>query len=92
MKWNNVNFKTELKRLESISRLSRIDPDHIDHAFQISKKTGPQFGRTDLFMGDNFNSPLSCKCIKQYYSNKIRDDESGFCVDEYELFQLLKNR
>jgi len=90
MKCNNLNFNMELKKLESKSKLSRIDPNHTSNAFQISKNTGPQFGKTDLFMGDNFNSPFSCRCIKRYYSNKIREDESSFGVDEYELFQLFK--
>ncbi|CAG8527238.1 4311_t:CDS:2 [Funneliformis mosseae] len=90
MKHNKINFKMELKNLESKSKLSRIDPNHTSKAFCISQDTGPQFGKTDLFMGKNFNSPLNCSCIQQYYMDKIRDDESGFCVDEYEIFQIFK--
>ncbi|CAG8484799.1 4679_t:CDS:2 [Funneliformis caledonium] len=90
MKHNKINFKMELKNLESKSKLSRIDPNHTSKAFCISRDTGPQFGKTDLFMGKIFNSPLNCSCIQQYYMDKIRDDESGFCVDEYEIFQIFK--
>ncbi|CAB5371793.1 unnamed protein product [Rhizophagus irregularis] len=86
---NNLNFSTELKKLESRSILSRIDPNHISNAFYISKNTGPRFGKYDLFLEDNFNLPLSCRCSKQYYLNDIRD-EFYFCIDEYELFKIIK--
>ncbi|RIA91313.1 hypothetical protein C1645_737193 [Glomus cerebriforme] len=89
MKYNHLNFSTELKQLESRSRLSRIDPNHTSNAFYISKNAGPGFGKNDLFLGDNFNLPSSCSCTRQHYLNEIRD-ESLFCIDEYELFKIIR--
>ena len=49
---------------------------------------GPSFGSGDLVLGNNFYK--NC-CVKRTYEEPIRESENNFFVEEYEVFQIIKN-
>ena len=51
---------------------------------------GPSFGNNDLFLyGNNFYERSVCG--KVAYEKPIRESKKEFSVEEYEVFQIIKN-
>ena len=60
------------------------------HAINNLFLHGPSFGDEDLTLsGINYFNDNYCK--KSSYERPIRETESKFSVEEYEVFQVVKN-
>ncbi|PKK59931.1 hypothetical protein RhiirC2_762254 [Rhizophagus irregularis] len=68
----------------------------MNNTFSYPNWCGPSFGSSDLKLSVpglyststsyNFNI-----CKQEYYEKKIRDTEDEFNIEEYEVFQLIRN-
>jgi len=81
---NKNNFKDQI--------LSYVK--NINHAFWNDPICGPSFGDSDLFLhsanaSTNYNENY---CQLSDYEKKIRDTEEKFSIEDYEVFQILKNK
>ncbi|PKY21652.1 hypothetical protein RhiirB3_501014, partial [Rhizophagus irregularis] len=76
------NFKTAI-----ISNVKNINCAMANHP-----RNGPCFNR-DLAIGSLNENENFCKffCINTSYEKKIRDQEGKFSMEDYEIFQIVKN-
>ena len=79
---NNNNFKDQI--------LSHVD--NIQQAIYFHPRRGPSF-TTDLFISSRINSRNyhTCYCKLTNYKKEIRDTSANFSIEDYEVFQILKN-
>ncbi|PKK64727.1 hypothetical protein RhiirC2_756233, partial [Rhizophagus irregularis] len=70
----------------------------MNNALYYSEFRGPSFGNSDLRLSVAFrlNSKPSNHydfniCKQEYYEKKIRDTENVFYIEEYEVFQIIRN-
>ncbi|CAG8438100.1 8517_t:CDS:2 [Scutellospora calospora] len=69
--------------------LSRVKINNANRAIFHGKMYGPAFGSSDLEMKDQFNKGYNCWAQVNSYERRITN-EHRFCVDEYEVFQVIK--
>ncbi|RIB14758.1 hypothetical protein C2G38_2194101 [Gigaspora rosea] len=69
--------------------LSRVKNGNANRALFHGKLYGPVFGSSDLEMKEQFNKDYNCWTQPNSYEHRITN-EHRFCVDEYEVFQIIK--
>ncbi|CAG8808139.1 3147_t:CDS:1 [Dentiscutata erythropus] len=69
--------------------LSRVKNSYANRAIFHGKLYGPVFGSSDLEMKEKFNKDYNCWSQASSYEYIITS-ESRFCVDDYEVFQIIK--
>ncbi|CAG8753502.1 18302_t:CDS:1, partial [Racocetra persica] len=57
----------------------------------IYRQNGPSFGMIDLKLSPQDNEGRTWICCKADYEKLIRHEPGTFQVQEYEVFQYLKN-
>ncbi|CAI2179298.1 12700_t:CDS:2 [Funneliformis geosporum] len=67
----------------------RVKPYCAKSAIFHGKMYGPVFGSSDLEMKEQFNKGVNCWSQEYTYERKVTN-EQNFCVDEYEVFQIIK--
>ncbi|EXX53055.1 hypothetical protein RirG_247560 [Rhizophagus irregularis DAOM 197198w] len=88
------SFKNKNRPDDSI--LSHVN--NMNNALYYSDWRGPSFGYSDLKLAvairigskssNHFNYNV---CKQEYYEKKIRDIENMFYIEEYEVFQIIRN-
>ena len=70
--------------------LSRVvDEDYAVYNGYNCGPSGPSFGKSDL---DIWGSPgIMCHCRKCSYEKPIRETEDKFLIEEFKVFQIVKN-
>ncbi|GES90303.1 BTB/POZ protein [Rhizophagus clarus] len=66
-----------------------------EYALFYDNNFGPTFGKVDIDMrvleSDDSEEYDLCRCEQASYEKKIRETEDEFSVEDYEVFQIIKN-
>ncbi|EXX65413.1 uncharacterized protein OCT59_025354 [Rhizophagus irregularis] len=62
-----------------------------NHAVVYSPRFGPQFGRDIFIYSSNESTDYNTfHYMKNHYEKKIRDTETRFSIEDYEVFQIIR--
>jgi len=93
---SNDSFIFSFKSKNNFKDLILSHVNDMEHAFLHSPFRGPSFGREDILLCNGNGNELGIynlnACILLDYKKTIRDSEEKFSIEDYEVFQVLKNK